>query len=246
MTPVRRSFPQSRWFSRQPTWPAYLAHRAGEARDPRLANFYANSQLTPETPISEVTMVAVDIETTGLDVRRHAIVSIGLVPFSLGRIRLAERRYWIVKPPRPLVSQSVTFHQITDSDIREAPDLADILDDLLAALSGRLAVVHFRHIERPFLDAAVQLRLKESLRFPVIDTMSLEARIHRQSLWARLRRRLGYPPVSIRLQNSRERYGLPPYQGHHALVDALATAELLQAQIASYYSSDTPIGQLWS
>ena len=80
----------------------------------------------------------------------------------------------------------------------------------------------------------------------MIDTMSLEARLHRQSLWARFRRWLGRPPVSIRLHTSRARYGLPAYQGHHALVDALATAELLQAQVAHHYSADTPVGELWS
>ena len=82
--------------------------------------------------------------------------------------------------------------------------------------------------------------------FPVIDTMSLEARLHRQSLWARFRRWLGRPPVSIRLNASRQRYGLPAYQGHHALVDALATAELLQAQIAHHYQPDTLLDDLWS
>ncbi|APX92156.1 DNA polymerase III subunit epsilon [Halomonas sp. 1513] len=229
-----------------PQWPDYLARRADEARDPRVAEFFATSQLAPETPIAEAPLVAMDMETTGLDERRHAILSIGLVPFSLSRIRLAERRYWLVRPPRPLVRQSVAFHRITDSEIEHAPDLDEILDELLAALAGRLVVVHYRHIERPFLDAAVKSRRDESLRFPVIDTMSLEARIHRQSLWARFRRWMGRPPVSIRLHNSRERYGLPPYQGHHALIDALATAELLQAQIAARHQPGTPIGQLWS
>jgi DNA polymerase-3 subunit epsilon len=36
----------------------------------------------------------------------------------------------------------------------------------------------------------------------------------------------------FRLDACRERYGLPDYQGHDALTDALATAELLLAQIA--------------
>lgn len=246
MKSIYQFFSRSQSRHRGPAWPAYLAHRAAEARDPRLISYYTKSQLLPEMPIGNTPMVAVDIETTGLDVRRHAIVSIGLVPFSLQRICLAERRYWVLRPRRPLERQSVTFHQITDSDIREAPDFAEILDEFLSVLSGRLMVVHYRHIERPFLDAAVQLRLAESLRFPVVDTMSLEGRIYRQSPWARFRRWMGSPPVSIRLHNSRERYGLPPYQGHHALIDALATAELLQAQIASRYSPDTPIGQLWS
>ena len=32
----------------------------------------------------------------------------------------------------------------------------------------------------------------------------------------------------------------------HALTDAIATAELLQAQVAGNYGPETPIGMLWS
>ena len=77
-------------------WPAYLQQRADEARDPLLKAFFAAGCPAPETPIGEAPLVALDLETTGLDVQRHAIVSIGLVPFSLSRIPLARRRYWVV------------------------------------------------------------------------------------------------------------------------------------------------------
>lgn len=229
-----------------PGWPDYLADRAERARHPLLRDYFAAGCPDPATPVGEVPMAALDIETTGLDPRRHAIVSVGVVPFTLARIPLRERRYWVLKPARELTEQSVTLHRITHTEVESAPDLAEILPELLALLKGRLTVVHYRNIERPFLDSGIQARLGEGLRFPMIDTMSLEARRHRQSLWARFRRWLGRPPVSIRLHNSRARYGLPAYQGHHALVDALATAELLQAQVAHHYSADTPVGELWS
>ncbi len=229
-----------------PGWPEYLADRAARFQHPLLKAYCAAGCPDPATPIGEVPMAALDIETTGLDSRRHAIVSVGVVPFTLARIPLRERRYWVLKPARELTEQSVTLHRITHAEVENAPDLAEVLPELLEVLKGRVAVVHYRQIERPFLDSGIQARLGEGLRFPMIDTMSLEARLHRQSLWARFRRWLGRPPVSIRLHNSRARYGLPAYQGHHALVDALATAELLQAQVASRYSPQTPVGELWS
>lgn len=229
-----------------PGWPEYLADRAGRVSHPLLADFFSTGCPPADTPIGEAPLVALDIETTGLDPRRHAIVSIGMVPFSLARIPLREAHYWVLKPYRELTETSVTLHHITHDEVENAPDLAEVLPEVLEVLKGRLAVVHYRHIERGFFDAAVKNRLGEGLLFPVIDTMSLEARLYRQSLWARFRRWLGRPPVSIRLQASRERYGLPPYQGHHALVDALATAELLQAQVASRFSAETPLSELWS
>ncbi|MFP4138759.1 MAG: 3'-5' exonuclease [Halomonas sp.] len=227
-------------------WPEYLADRAGRVTSPLLRAYFTAGCPTAGTPIAEAPLVALDIETTGLDPRRHAIVSIGAVPFTLARIPLRQARYWLLKPYRELTATSVTLHHITHSEIADAPDLMEVLPEVLGLLQGRLAVVHYRHIERGFFDAAAQYRLGEGLRFPVIDTMSLEARLHRQSPLARLRRWMGRPPVSIRLQASRERYGLPPYQGHHALMDALATAELLQAQVANRFTPETPVGQLWS
>lgn len=229
----------------QADWAGYMAQRARQAAHPAIRQFFATPLPDPDTPIADVPMVALDMETTGLDERRHAIVSVGVVPFSLNRIKLAERHYWVVKPSRPLAEESIAYHHITHSEIAEAPDFEVILDELLAQLAGRLVVVHFRNIERPFLNAAVKARRGEGLLFPMIDTMSLEARLHRQTLWARFRRWLGRPPVSIRLNASRERYGLPAYQGHHALVDALATAELLQAQIANHYRPETPLKDIW-
>ncbi|QEA39519.1 3'-5' exonuclease [Pistricoccus aurantiacus] len=228
------------------SWPGYMALRANTVKDARLKRFYGNSQLAPDTPISEAPLVAMDMETTGLDASRHGIVSVGLIPFNLKRIRLAEKRYWVVRPRRELLRESVVFHHITHSEIANAPDLDDILDELLACLAGRIAVVHFRHIERPFLDHALRERTKESLMFPMIDTMQLEARLHRRRRRIWVKRLLGLRPTSIRLQASRERYHLPAYQSHHALSDALATAELLQAQIANRFRPETPIGRLWS
>lgn len=239
MKPLRRRT------TTEPGWPEYLADRARTARDPRLARFFAAGTVDPATPIRDVPLVALDMETTGLDPARHGIVSIGLVPFTLDRIPLAARRYWVVRPHQPLTGASVAFHRITHSDIEHAPDLTDVLDDVLAVLAGRVAVVHYRAIEREFLDATVKERLGEGLRFPVVDTMELEARLHRASAAARLRRLLGQHPVSLRLGDSRTRYGLPPYQGHHALMDALATAELLQAQVATHHDPATAVGDLW-
>jgi len=229
----------------QSAWPEYMARCAAAARDERLRSFLCSWTLQPTMPLGETPLVALDFETTGLDPRRHSIVSIGIVPFTLERIQFSKRRHWLLKPRFDLQDRSVTLHRITHSDLAEAPDPRLVLGEVLDALAGRLPVVHYRNIERTFLDAALRHSLGEGLLFPVVDTMALEARVYRQSLTAKLKRWLGGQPVSIRLHDSRLRYGLPAYQPHHAVVDALATAELFQAQVAARLSPLTPIGDLW-
>lgn len=226
-------------------WPDYMARAAAAARDERLRHFLAGWHFQPSTPLGEASLVAMDFETTGLDPQRHSIVSIGVVPFTLERILFSQRQHWLLNPRFDLQDRSVTLHHITHADLANAPDLNLVLEEVLDALAGRLPVVHYRNIERAFLDSALRYRLGEGLLFPMIDTMALEARVYRQSLPARFKRWLGGKPVSIRLHDSRLRYGLPIYQPHHAALDALATAELFQAQVAARFDPATPIGELW-
>ncbi|MEN8720897.1 MAG: 3'-5' exonuclease [Oceanococcaceae bacterium] len=227
-----------------PDWPALFATRARSARHHALQAFYRKGMIGADTPLHDVPLVALDFETTGLDPRRHGIISVGLIPFDYRRIRCADARHWLVKPRKKLTADSITVHGITHSQIAAAPDLQVILEDLLSQLRGRVVVAHHGVIERGFLDAALKARIGEGIAFPLIDTMALEARVHRrqQGWWDRLR---GRQPASIRLAQSRARYHLPHYRPHHALTDALACAELLQAQIAHRFRPDTPIAQIW-
>lgn len=227
------------------SWPDLYRQLTTDAKDQRLRDFYAAGCVAPDTPVEKVPFVAVDFETTGLDPDQHSIVSVGLVPFTLDRIQLGGARHWLVKPQLPLHQTSVTVHGITHTDIDKAPDLEEVLGDILSCLAGRIPVVHYRNIERPFLNVALKWRIREGLQFPVVDTMAIEAHLHpdrQPSWWQKLK---GQQPVSIRLADSRTRYRLPHYQPHNALIDALASAELLIAQIQHHFSPETPIGDLW-
>ncbi|MEE4240891.1 MAG: 3'-5' exonuclease [Desulfopila sp.] len=226
-------------------WPAILAARRKNARDPRLQEFYAAAGFTKHTPLKNLSFVALDFETTGLNPLQDDIVSIGLVPFNLERIYCSQAAHWFLQPGHPLSEDSIVIHHITHSDIHGAPDLGSVLEKVLLALQGKVVVVHHHLIEREFLDQAVNKRLGEGIRFPVVDTMAIEATVQHRQNGGLLQRLRGRRPLSVRLPDSRLRYGLPPYQLHHALTDALATAELFQAQVAHHFSPDTPLASLW-
>lgn len=226
-------------------WPVILAARRRNARDARLKNFYDAAVLKKTIPLNKLSFVALDFETTGLNPSEDDIVSIGLMPFDLGRIYCNKASHWFLQPGNALKENSIVIHRITHSDIYGAPDFGDVLEKVLLALQGKIVVVHYHIVEREFLDQAVTQQLGEGIRFPVIDTMAIEAAVQHKKhggLWNRLR---GRKPLSVRLSDSRLRYGLPPYQLHHALTDALATAELFQAQVAYHFSPETPLASLW-
>ncbi|MFV0574026.1 MAG: 3'-5' exonuclease [Vibrio sp.] len=227
------------------TWQEFFAQQTQTAKDSRLQQFYQAGVIDPDTPLSKVEFVALDFETTGLDFEKNGIISIGLIPFTLNRIYCKQSKHWLVKSRKPLKEDSVVIHGITHSDLSSAPDLTRILEEVLKSLAGKIVVVHYQHIERQFFYRALEDRLGEGILFPMVDTLAIEYDIQKQAVsgfWNRLR---GKKTASVRLGACRTRYNLPAYQPHHALVDAIATAELLQAQIHHHFSPKTPISDLW-
>ncbi|RTE86105.1 MULTISPECIES: 3'-5' exonuclease [Gammaproteobacteria] len=230
----------------QINWPARLQELAGSARNSHLQHFYSATIPNADTPLRDVKFLALDFETSGLDPQQHGIVSVGVVPLTLERVFANKGKHWLAKPRKAMADESVVYHGITHSQIEDAPDLLETFDELLEVMSGHIMIVHYKAIERTFLDVALRERIGEGIEFPVIDTMEIEHGLHRAnktSFWQRLKKQ---PPMSIRLADSRARYGLPFYRPHNALTDALATAELFQAQVQHHYSPDTPLSELWS
>ncbi|MGR5470369.1 3'-5' exonuclease, partial [Vibrio astriarenae] len=106
---------------------------------------------------------------------------------------------------------------------------------VLDALAGKVVVVHYKNIERQFFNNALLNIIGEGIQFPVVDTLDIEYAIQRRECAGWLNKLKGKKPGSVRLGHARERYNLPAYQPHHALTDALATAELLQAQLQHHF-----------
>lgn len=228
------------WPGGRSGWPAQFATHARRAPAGPLASFYQRGIPSADCPLAEAPMTAIDIETTGLDPSRDSIVSIGLITLDLTRIQCRGAHHWIYQPQQALSGESVAIHAITHSEVSASPPLAEHFGDLLEALAGRVAVAHYAAIERRFLAAAARRIYGYPLLFPIIDTMELERRHYRQGL-----RGLLSPAGSLRLDACRQRLGLPRYKAHHALTDALAAAELLQAQVAHRYPAKVPLSRLW-
>lgn len=162
-------------------------------------------------------MLALDLETTGLDPDLDHVVSLGWVPIEHRQVVLAGAAHVLVRPPGP-IGESATIHGLTDAHVADAPPLGDVLPSLLDALSGRVLVAHHAPMEVGFLGRALP-----GFAPSYVDTLAVERRLHRD-------REL--PPGFLRLDASRRRHGLPSYAAHSALSDALAAAELLLAQVA--------------
>lgn len=176
---------------------------------------------------TEVVFWSLDLETEGLDPRRDAILSVGMVPVRRGLVRLGEAFHTLVRPrtARPPETGALGAHHLRPLDTRDAPDLAAVLPEIARRLDGNVLLVHHAPIDVRFLGTAFrEAGLPFSLP-PVVDTVRLLYR------WASVRRFLGNPygEPELNLFAARAQLGLPAYPPHDALVDATATAELFLA-----------------
>lgn len=230
----------SRWFNPPIDWVERFSAHAARAPAGPLQEFYRTPPPAPDFPLRDAPMIALDLETTGLDPEHDAIVSVGMITMDLERIHCRGAHHWLYKPDKHLSAGSVTIHGITHSDVRHSPRLKSDFDDILAFISGSIIVAHFAPIERRFLEQAARTIHGYPLWFPMIDTMELERRYFQRGLRGLLSR-----VESLRLDDCRGRLHLPRYKAHHALTDALATAELLQAQVAHRYRDTDPVSWFW-
>lgn len=173
----------------------------------------------------DIEIVALDLETTGLDASRDEILSIGLVSLKAGRIELASAEHYLVAPLGPISGISATLHHITDDTAAAGRALPDVLPGVLSRLGGRVLLGHHVGLEQAFLDAACKRLYGAGFLAPLVDTETLVQR------WLE-RRNEAFGGHQLRLHALRERYGLPRYKAHNALTDALATAELFCAFVA--------------
>ncbi|MDR9827899.1 3'-5' exonuclease [Vibrio sp. FNV 38] len=226
-------------------WKGKFEKRSKTCKHSALSEFYQAGLPDEDTQLKDIRFLAMDFETTGLDFKEDSIISIGVVPFDLNRIYLREAKEWRVHPRKQLSEDSVVIHGITHSDLIDAPDFEEIIGEVLEIMQGVVTVVHYHHIERKFLDHEFRSRYGDRVEFPLVDTMAIESTLQQRLNGGILNRLKGKTTESVRLAKSRVRYGLPTYSPHHALTDAIATAELLQAQIHHNKWQETRIKDIW-
>lgn len=221
-------------------WQNLFAEWAEEAPEGPLKRYYQAGMIPSNTKLEDAPLLALDLETTGLDSEKDEIISLGLIPLTTKIIRCKGAQYWMAKPEHSLHAESVTIHEITDTELEQAPPLKAILDEILEAMTKQVVVVHCVSIERQFLLKAAMKIYGYPLYFPVLDTMGIEHQVIHKPWWQRFGKQ-----ASLRLDACRQRYRLPRYKAHHALTDALSSAELLQAQVAYHLDPNSAIADYW-
>jgi DNA polymerase III subunit epsilon len=191
---------------------------------------YAGSpQPADGAPWREAAWCAVDLEMTGLNPRTDEIVAVGAVPIEGGRVVLGASVYTLVRASKRSQHEAVLVHKLRLADVADAPALDQAIDLVLGALAGRVPVFHTAAIEAAFLGPQFARR---HVRLPAAaDTEVLGRR------W--LHHRDGEAPAGLALGRLAAALGQPAEAPHHALGDALTTAQVFIA-LASLLDAVAP------
>ncbi|MHC5210144.1 MAG: 3'-5' exonuclease [Planctomycetota bacterium] len=169
-------------------------------------------------------LVVFDLETTGLDPASDRIVEIGCVKLLPGKGAGAparEVRTWRVNPGRPIPPAATQIHGITDADVATSPTFDALAREVHAYLEGcDLSGFHVEAFDMPLLAHEFE---RVGIDFPswsprIVDTRTLFVLREPRGLAAALSFYCG-----------REHVG-----AHGAEADAVASADVLLAQIARY------------
>lgn len=166
---------------------------------------------------------ALDLETSGLS-PTDQILSVGMVPIRQGVICYGEHFYSLVRPQAglPLSHEGIRAHHIVPAELEAAPPLAEALEAIHPRLSQGILLLHHAPVDMGFLRRAYGHLHRPWPRPRVLDTVRLIAKLQDRQRYLEPHSR----PLPRGLAEARAHFGLPPHLEHHALYDALATAEL--------------------
>ena len=172
-------------------------------------------------PADEV--VAIDCETTGLDVARDDIITIAAVKIRGDRILASERFQAILRPDAKMEAAAIKVHHVFEREVEEKGRLIyKVLPELLHFIGARPLVGYYLDFDIAMLDKYV---------LPFIGIELPNRRIEVSSLYDE--RKYGDAPpgttVDLSFNAILKDLGIPRLAQHDALNDALMTAMMYVA-----------------
>lgn len=168
-----------------------------------------------ERPFAQQRMVVLDLETSGLDMQRDQLLSIGAVVIEQGGIDLGQQFECTLQCPEHQASASTLIHGIAPSEIAKGMPPAEALLSFMRFVGASPLLAFHAGFDQRMLARALRQYLGYPLRHSFFDVAALAP--------------LLCPQVNFRhagLDDWTQHFGLLAQQRHHASADALVTAEL--------------------
>lgn len=164
-------------------------------------------------------LLVFDLETTGINAAKDRIIEICLIKLNPNSSR--ETKTWRVNPEMPIPPDSTAVHGITNEDLKDAPTFKTIAPEVMAFMKGTdLAGFNSNKFDIPLL--AEEL-LRAGIDFDLSNIRTVDAQV---IFFKKEPRNLAAAYQFYCQKNLTD--------AHSAEADALATLEILDAQLGHY------------
>ncbi|MEO8100935.1 MAG: 3'-5' exonuclease [Betaproteobacteria bacterium] len=166
--------------------------------------------------------VALDCETTGLNVNTDEIISIAAVRIVGNRVMTSERLELLVRPERRISVESVRIHQLREQDVARgmAPELA--MTQLMHFIGSRQLVGYYLEFDIAMIDRALAPLLGVDMGLPQrrneVSAMYYDYKFRQLPAHQQDRR------IDLRFATLMNDLDLPLRNAHDALNDAVMAA----------------------
>jgi len=166
--------------------------------------------------------VALDCETTGLNVRSDEIIAIGAVRIAGNRILTSQRLELLVRPDKAISPASMRIHRLRERDVAQGLPLAEALHQLLHFVGSRPLVGYYLEFDVAMLNRVLKPLLGMGLPQPRIEVSALYYDHKFRQLPPY--RQHDNADIDLRFTTLMNDLGLPRREAHDALNDAVMAA----------------------
>ena len=173
-------------------------------------------------PVPANEWVALDCETTGLNVRSDEIISIGAVRIVGQRIMTSERLELLVRPERGVSAESVRIHRLRERDVAQGMPIEEAVKRLMHFIGSRPLVGYYLEFDLAMLNRAIWPILGQGLPQEKIEVSSLYYDYKFRQLPPY--RQQANADIDLRFATLMKDLDLPLRDAHDALNDAVMAA----------------------
>ncbi|GAB4122772.1 MAG: 3'-5' exonuclease [Sideroxydans sp.] len=194
--------------------------RLEETQRTRLRQWRELPAVDLRQPMAAMRCVVLDVESTGLSLSHDRLISIGAVALVNGKIALGDSFYVVLKQEAASDRHNILVHGIGVAEQREGEAPAEALLSFLDYLGKDPLVAFHVAFDRSMIRRAMSDYLGCNFRHPWLDLAYVMPGLN--------------PPLAKKLRALDDwigHVGIHIESRHHALADALATAQLLQVAL---------------
>lgn len=166
--------------------------------------------------------VSLDCETTGLQVGKDEIISIGAVRIVGDRILASERLHLLVRPEKGVSAPSILVHHLRAQDVAHGLPAEEAVRQLLHFIGPRPMVGYYLEFDVAMVNRVLFPMLGFGLPQPQVEVSAMYYRYKLGQLDA-LRRQQD-PAIDLRLATLMNDLGLPLRPAHDPVNDAVMAA----------------------